>query len=168
MRGMITCGDITPLPEDTGRVTWTVSSARMPLKRLAVVLDFDEFAKATLCALDMWRLPVNPYAIAKEEGIELAPGKYGERFDARIEYIRAAETFILYYRTALNDRTEGRVRFSLAHELGHYYLPGHRDYLLSGRSHNSVADFRHRVAGYFSPDTRQPVIGHSHASHRYS
>ena len=109
-----------------------------------MVLDFDEIAKTTLDALGMWRLPINPYDIAKEEGIELAPGKYGRKFDARIEFIASVETFILYYRTALHGRTEGRVRFSLAHELGHFYLPAHRDYLLSGRSHDSVADFRSR------------------------
>ena len=110
----------------------------------AKVIDFDEIAKTTLSALGMWRLPVNPYAIAKEEGIELAPGRYGEKFDARMEYVRSVDTFILYYRSAEHGRTEGRVRFSLAHELGHFYLPGHRAYLLGGGSHNSVADFRSR------------------------
>jgi hypothetical protein len=92
----------------------------------------------------MWRLPVNPFAIVQEEGIELAPGQYGPRFDARIEYIARAKTFILYYKTVSHGRTAGRVRFSLSHELGHYYLPSHRDFLLSGRSHNSVNDFRSR------------------------
>jgi hypothetical protein len=113
-------------------------------KREGAVLDFDEIAKTTLTALGMWRLPVNPLDIAKEEGIELAAGRYGPRFDARIEFVAAIKTFILYYRAAQHGRTEGRVRFSIAHELGHFYLPGHRDYLLSGHSHNSVADFRSR------------------------
>jgi hypothetical protein len=108
------------------------------------VLDFDDIAKSALQALGMWRLPVNPETIAREEGIELAPGQYGEKFDARIEFIASAKTFILYYRTAVHGRTEGRVRFSLAHELGHFYLPSHRKYLLRGDSHNSVADFRSR------------------------
>ena len=107
-------------------------------------LSIEDFAKATLTALGMWRLPVDPFAIVQEEGIELAPGQYGDRFDARIEYVARARTFILYYKTVAHGRTEGRVRFSLSHELGHYYLPGHRDYLLSGRSHNSVTDFRSR------------------------
>lgn len=106
--------------------------------------DFDAIVKATLTTLGMWRLPVDPFAIAKEEGIELAPGKYGARFDARIEFIPAVEMFIIYFRTAAHNRTEGRVRFSVAHELGHFYLPGHRESLLRGRSHNSVANFRSR------------------------
>jgi IrrE N-terminal-like domain len=113
-------------------------------KAEAKVVDFDEIAENTLSALGIRQLPVNPYEIATEEGIELAAGLYGERFDARIEYIRSVDTFILYYRSAQHGRTEGRVRFSLAHELGHFYLPGHRAYLLSGKSHNSVSDFRSR------------------------
>jgi hypothetical protein len=109
-----------------------------------VPLDIEALAKKHLIALDMWRLPVNPLAIAKEEGIELAPGRYGEKFDARIKFVRTAKTFILFYKEAGYGPTEGRVRFSIGHELGHYYLPHHRAYLLSGRSHNSVTDFRSR------------------------
>jgi hypothetical protein len=110
--------------------------------------DIELLAKEKLIALSMWRLPVNPLAIAREEGIELAPGRYGEKFDARIKFVRAAKTFILFYKEAGYGLTEGRVRFSLGHELGHYYLPHHRTYLLSGQSHNSVTDFR-------SPDPRE-------------
>src|SRR4051794_26996765 len=86
-------------------------------------LDIEAVAKATLIALRMWRLPVNPLAIAKEEGIELAPGRYGEKFDARIKFIGSAKTFILFYRESCYGPTEGRVRFSIGHELGHFYLP---------------------------------------------
>jgi hypothetical protein len=109
-----------------------------------VPVDIEALAKKHLIALGMWRLPVNPLAIAKEEGIELAPGRYGEKFDARIKFVRSAKTFILFYKEAAYGRTEGRVRFSIGHELGHYYLPHHRAYLLSGQSHNSVTDFRSR------------------------
>jgi hypothetical protein len=105
-------------------------------------LDIEALAKQHLIDLGMWRLPVNPLAIAKEEGIELAPGQYGAKFDARIKYVSAAKTFILFYKKAGDGLTEGRVRFSVGHELGHYYLPHHRAYLLRGQSHNSVTDFR--------------------------
>ncbi len=111
-------------------------------------LDIEALAKKHLIALDMWRLPVNPLAIAKEEGVELAPGRYGEKFDARIKFVRSKKTFILFYKESGPGLTEGRVRFSIGHELGHYYLPHHRKYLLSGQSHNSVTDFR-------SPDPRE-------------
>jgi len=107
-----------------------------------VPLDIEAEAKKNLVALDMWRLPVDPFAIAKEEGIELAPGQYGAKFDARIKFVRTGKTFIIFYKEAGEGLTEGRVRFSLGHELGHYYLPHHRAYLLRGQSHNSVTDFR--------------------------
>lgn len=114
-------------------------------KRLETApLDIEDFAKANLIALGMWRLPVNPFDIAREEGIDLAPGRYGPKFDARIKFVRSAKTFILFFRECCYGPTEGRVRFSIGHELGHYYLPHHRDYLLSGHSHNSVSDFRSR------------------------
>jgi IrrE N-terminal-like domain len=108
------------------------------------ILDIEEEAKKVLVALGMWRLPVNPLAIAKEEGIELAPGRYSEKFDARIKFVRSAKTFILSYREPCDGLTVGRVRFSVGHELGHFYLPHHRDPLVRGETHNSVTDFRSR------------------------
>jgi len=59
-------------------------------------------------------------------------------------------------------RTEGRVRFSLAHELGHFYIPAHRDRLLKGIGHNSESDFRSRQpaeleADEFAADLLMPM-----------
>lgn len=113
-------------------------------KQTRVPVDIEALAKQHLIALGMWRLPVDPLAIAMEEGIALAPGRYGKKFDARISFVRSHKTFILFYKEAAFGLTEGRVRFSIGHELGHYYLPHHRRYLLSGQSHNSVTDFRSR------------------------
>src|SRR5262249_24946934 len=62
----------------------------------------------------------------------------------RIKFVRSAQTFILSYREPCDGLTEGRVRFSVGHELGHYYLPHHRGRLLRGETHNSVTDFRSR------------------------
>jgi len=99
-------------------------------------------AEEVLVALGMWRVPVDPFKIAEEEGIELAPGCYGLKFDARIEYSRDIDNFILYYREPGPDRSPGRVRFSIAHELGHFYLPAHRERIEKGQAHNSTPDFR--------------------------
>lgn len=120
-----------------------------------------EQAKEVLEALDMWRVPVDPFAIAKEEGIELAPGLYGRHFDARIEYLCDVDTFAIFFQETGEGRPEGRVRFSIAHELGHYYLPDHRSVLLSGLSHNSEPDFRskdprEREADEFAADLLMP------------
>lgn len=97
-------------------------------------------AEEILKALDMWSVPVDPLAIVEQEGIELAPGDYGDGFDGRIKYLREVQTFALAYQTQGRGRPRGRVNFTLGHELGHYYL--HREYLLSGHSHGSKSDFR--------------------------
>ncbi|MEX0676632.1 MAG: ImmA/IrrE family metallo-endopeptidase [Pirellulales bacterium] len=98
-------------------------------------------AEAVLSDLGLWKLPVNPLRIAEEEGIEIAAGFFGSGFDARIEYYPAFDRFAIYYQNFGPYRPEGRVRFSLAHELGHFYLPEHRTRLRSGGTHNSVADY---------------------------
>lgn len=102
--------------------------------------EISTHAEDVLKALELWKLPVDPMAIAKREGIELAPGEYSDNFDGRIKYLREVDTFSLAYRHAAYGRSEGRVRFSVAHELGHYYL--HDDYLLGGHFHSSKTDFR--------------------------
>lgn len=104
--------------------------------------EIAQTAEHVLKSLDMWLLPVDPLAIAKEEQILLAPGTYGDRFDARIEYFRPHRRFGIYYRDT--GRTVGRVRFSLSHELGHFYLPHHRERLIQGRMHNSTSEYRSR------------------------
>lgn len=98
-------------------------------------------SQEVLTNLDLHRLPVDPLAIAAKEGIRLAPGSYDGCFDGRIEYHSRAGKFILYYADETPFRNEGRVRFSVAHELGHYYIAEHREYLLSGVWHGSHADF---------------------------
>lgn len=87
-------------------------------------------------------LPVDPFEIAKIEEIEFAPGNYKDGFDARIEYIPEARRFAIYYRPPGHGRPQGRVNFSIAHELGHFYLPHHRTQLLQGEMHNSTSNFR--------------------------
>jgi len=89
-------------------------------------------------------IPIDPLFIAGEEGIDVLPGDYDRCFDGRIEYHRengVGQFYLMYAQEELPFRTEGRVRFSIAHELGHFYLPEHRAYLLSGQFHNSQSDF---------------------------
>jgi hypothetical protein len=85
-----------------------------------------------------------PLSIARQEEIVLLPGDYDDCFDGRIEYRgRGANgRFVLFYaRPKAGLRPEGRVRFSVAHELGHFYLPQHRAFLVSGIWHGSRAGF---------------------------
>lgn len=104
--------------------------------------QLSEISKDVLQTLNRWKLPVNPFDIAKDEEIELAPGEYGEGFDARIEFLQPVNRFVIYYRSPGHGRPKGRVHFSIAHELGHFYIPEHRQRLLRGEMHNSQSDFR--------------------------
>lgn len=124
----------------------------------------DAIAKAAeevLHLLGMWRLPVDPLAIAKEERIILSPGPFQDGFDARVEYYPDYRRFAIYYRNV--GRPAGRINFSLGHELGHYYLPDHRQRLVAGEMHNSTSDYQsrkttEREADEFSANLLMPEV----------
>jgi hypothetical protein len=106
--------------------------------------DIEREAEGVLLAHDLGSPPVDPFHIARLEKIALLPGRYDGCFDGRIEYRRTSRQgrFLLFYAEPEPGlRPEGRVRFSVAHELAHFYLPHHRDYLLSGRWHGSRSGF---------------------------
>jgi hypothetical protein len=85
--------------------------------------------------------PIDVLQIAREERIVLAPGEFGPEFDARIEYHQDPGKFLLFFPAFAEGRSEARIRFSVAHELGHYYIPEHRKLLIGGRAHNSTCGF---------------------------
>ena len=88
--------------------------------------------------------PIDLERIAREEGIELAEGDYGEEFHGRIEYLAEVGAFVIYHPSVVAGQYPSRVRFSIAHELGHFYIPQHREILLKGRFHYSLEGFRHK------------------------
>lgn len=83
---------------------------------------------------------VDPKAIADRKGITVCSNDYGDAFDGLLEY-RDGEFFI--YCNAARATTTERARFTLAHELGHYFIDSHREALVSGRvgPHGSYCDF---------------------------
>jgi hypothetical protein len=121
-----------------------------------------ELAQSVLKSLGLWRLPVDPFEVVSREGIFLAKDDYPEGFDARIEYFPNGNKFGIFYASADGWRTPGRVRFSIGHELGHYYLPEHRAVIRSGKNHNSESDYSSRnpmeqQADDFSADLLMPM-----------
>ncbi len=107
--------------------------------------EIERIAKEVLTDHDLdKKLPVDPFLIASEEEICVLPGEYDNCFDGRLEYRRKngiGQFYLFYAREELPFRPEGRVRFSVAHELAHFYLPEHRRYLLSGQWHSSHSDY---------------------------
>jgi hypothetical protein len=128
------------------------------------VEDIELSVADVLIAHEITSLPVDPTGIAEAEEICLLPGTYDNCFDGRIEYRRRGNDgrFYLFYAKEEHPfRPWGRVRFSIAHELGHFYLPDHRQYLLSGRWHSSHSDFvsskeKEREADQFAASLLMP------------
>lgn len=92
--------------------------------------------------------PIDPLAIVRSEKPLLRAGgrDFGDRFDGKLEYNREKNCFLLFYNTKY-DTAPGvhhpRTRFSIAHELGHYFLDKHHAYLMrSQKSHPSKGEFR--------------------------
>ncbi|MBK7878832.1 MAG: ImmA/IrrE family metallo-endopeptidase [Planctomycetes bacterium] len=74
---------------------------------------------------------VIPEAIAKKKRISISVNDYGSCFDGLLEH--RLGRFHIYCNTA-RSQTNGRRRFTLAHELGHFFIDEHRLALLSGRT----------------------------------
>jgi len=97
--------------------------------------------------------PIDLDRIAREEGIQMAEGDYGDEFHGRIEYLAEVEAFVVYHPRCLTNHYPSRVRFSIGHEFGHFYIPHHREILFKGRSHYSLEGFRHKNAVEHQADT---------------
>lgn len=124
--------------------------------------EIERASQEVLDCHDQGTLPIDPRAIAEAEDIVLADGTYDDCFDGRIAYSAKHRKFILFYaRERLPHRPAARVRFSIAHELGHYFLHEHRALLLGGDVHSSAAGFsspkqREREADFFAASLLMP------------
>jgi IrrE N-terminal-like domain len=94
--------------------------------------------------------PIDPLAIiVSESPLLLAQGgDFRNAYDGKLKYVRSARRFLLFYNNKYDERLAAgdhhpRTRFSIAHELGHYFIESHRHYLLGGGiSHGSRSEFR--------------------------
>jgi hypothetical protein len=84
-------------------------------------------------------LPVDPFAIAASRDIEVKP-KPDTTGGVSGMLLRHGDVFGILYATHI--KSEGFQRFSVAHELGHYFLEGHIDHVLPKDGiHTSHAGF---------------------------
>lgn len=105
-------------------------------------------------------LPVDLREIAREHGIPVR-AMPPEMQGVSGMLLRAGESYGIAYATFIDN--EGFQRFSIAHELGHYFLDGHPEKVLAGTdAHQSQAGFGsgdrfeleadHFAAGLLMPD----------------
>lgn len=88
---------------------------------------------------------INPLSILEARGITYSFGAYGDTFDGILECRN--ERFHVYCNTdRCGNPYSARSRFTLSHELGHYFIDEHRSALVSGRvrPHTSFCEFEVR------------------------
>jgi len=94
--------------------------------------------------------PIDPLKVVELEkhSLRAGGGDFKNSFDGKLKYFPARRRFILLYNTKYDAGYTGgdhhpRTRYSIGHELGHYFLDAHREYLLSGGTpHPSKSEFR--------------------------
>jgi hypothetical protein len=112
-----------------------------------------EKAAEVVDILGMCVPPIDPRAVATTESkfLRVFGDNFRNSFDGLLEYHGDRNRFLLFFNTKYDLRWTGgghhpRTRFSLAHELGHYYLDRHRAFLMSGGSpHRSRGEFETSV-----------------------
>ena len=106
----------------------TTRRARLGPERLEEIADLAEAVAQEHCP----KLPIEPEAVAAAKGITLSCNDYGDAFDGLLEQLEGR--YHIYCNTArCGDLHTGRARFTLAHELGHYFLDEHRLALAGSR-----------------------------------
>jgi hypothetical protein len=103
--------------------------------------------------------PVNPIAIAASRNI-IVQAKEDTEESVSGMLLRHGNTFGILYSTYMNNT--GFERFSIAHELGHYFLEGHIDHVLpqdgfhASRAGFSSADVYEMEADHFAAGLLMP------------
>ncbi len=95
-------------------------------------------AEALLKEEELLSLPVDPFAIAASRDI-MVEGKPEKVDGVSGMLLRHGNDFGIVYATHIPS--EGFQRFSVAHELGHYFLPGHVDQVIQNGIHVSRGGF---------------------------
>ena len=83
-------------------------------------------------------LPIDPFAIASEREI-IVEAKSSSNAGVSGMLIRVGNEFAIAYATHIDN--EPFQRYSVSHELGHYFLPGHADAVLINGIHESKAGY---------------------------
>jgi Zn-dependent peptidase ImmA (M78 family) len=122
--------------------------------------DAEMIAESLVKKMEIQQLPVSPYAIAEKYNILIEP-KESDESGVSGFLIQTGNNFGIGYAT--NIKNEGFIRFTIAHELGHYFLPEHPEKLFSegNRVHKSYSGFisnnvYEKQADYFAKSLLMP------------
>ena len=105
---------------------------------------------------------VDPLEIIKAKQISFSFGRYGDYFDGLLEH-RNGRFHIFANLDRLESADSPRARFTLGHELGHYFIDEHRNALAMGLapSHPSICEYEsglpvEREADHFASSLLMP------------
>jgi hypothetical protein len=83
---------------------------------------------------------IDPEVIIRRKRITLSRGAYGDAFDGMLEH--RSGRFHIYCNIA-RVQNSARIRFTLSHELGHYFIDDHRQALSAGLPpHPSLSEYQ--------------------------
>ncbi len=118
-------------------------AVRMAKYRLPEALERDIAELAEFIAGDYFpNSAIEPAAIAHNKEITISANSYGDGFDGMIEH-RSGRFHIYLNLDRVETVKSPRARFTLCHELGHYFIDDHRNALRSGETpaHPSKCEF---------------------------
>lgn len=103
---------------------------------------------------NIYRGKVNLLKIAKQKKIRIIEGNYGAYFLGELVH-KANKFYIHLNMDQLDTKNPGRIRFTIAHEYGHYFTDEHRNKLTQGISLAHTADY-----SFFSKDPIEKQANH--------
>jgi Zn-dependent peptidase ImmA (M78 family) len=129
-----TAEDMIELLARRARQRESIKERRMTRKSRDLAASLE--AEALIRELQIKRLPVDPTVIAQSLGILVHPKKTRDGVSGML--IRLGNEFGIAHATHIDS--EGFKRFCIAHEIGHFRIPGHVDAVLAhGDVHESHA-----------------------------
>ena len=124
------------------------------------LVEAEKEAERVVASHPFTQLPVCPFAIAEKAGIVVQAKRSSEPGVSGF-LMRVGDTFGIQYATHIAN--DGFIRFTVAHELGHYFLPGHPaklfpngDGIHPSRSGFISGDPLERQADYFASALLMP------------
>jgi len=130
------------------------------MKNKLEIQEAENQAKLVIKEFNVTSLPVCPFRIARERDIVVEP-KDSNKPGVSGFFIKVGNMFGIQYATHIKN--EGFIRFTIAHELGHYFLPEHPEHLFPGnvvvhksRSGFISDDFYEKQADHFAKELLMP------------
>ncbi len=115
--------------------------------------DLEELTSSILLSNDMYKVPVDIIKIANVNDIKVYEGDLDKKVSGAIRYNKATSEFEI-----LVNKKDAKVRqrFTIAHELGHYFL--HQDFLKQEEIHIDTIMYRNNEVETEEEKERERIV----------